>query len=241
MVGVILAAGNGVRLRTSTGGDGCKALRKINDTYLIELALNNFVDLELDKVIIVVGQQGEMIKNAMGYEYKGIKISYSYQAQQKGLINAFVQALDSIDEGEDVVLQLVDEILVDLKADSIKALAKEMAFDFYCGITYENNPEKIKNNFSVETDGDLIIEKCTEKPSVVVNNIKGTGFCIFRHNAVQILKSIYNEAENTPNELCDFLNFLISENKKGMAFCLAEREFNINTASDLSEAENYFN
>lgn len=240
MVGVILAAGNGVRLKNSTGEDGCKALRKINDIHLIEFALNNFIELGIDKVIIVVGKQGELIKNAIGYEYKDIVVSYAYQPHQKGLINAFVHALDVIINDEDVVLQLADEIFIDLKAENIKTLISKMAYDFYCGITYESNPEKIKNNFSIETDENSIVKKCTEKPSVVMNNIKGTGFCIFKNTSIQLLKSIYDENTNTPNDLCDYLNYLITESKKGLAFCLAEKEFNINTVSDLTEAEKFF-
>ncbi len=239
MVGVILAAGNGVRLRNSTGEDVCKALRKINDTYLIEFALNNLVKLDVEKAIIVIGKQGELIKSTIGYEYKGIKISYACQLEQKGLINAFVQALDIMSDDENVILQLADEIFVGLKAENIKALTNEMSYDFYCGFTYENDPEKIKNNFSIETDDFSIMKKCTEKPHIVVNNIKGTGFCIFKHNSVQMLKGLYDENTNTPNDLCDYFNYLISNDKQGLAFCLAQKEFNINTAVDLTEAEKF--
>lgn len=240
MVGVILAAGNGVRLKNSTGEDGCKPLRIINDIHLIEFALNNYIELGIGKVIIVVGKQGELVKNAIGYEYKGIEVSYAYQPHQRGLINAFIYALDAISNDEDVVLQLADEIFIDLKAENIKTHISEMTYDFYCGVTYENNLEKIKNNFSIETDENSIVRKCTEKPSVVINNIKGTGFCIFKNTSIQLLKSVYDENTNTPNDLCDYLNYLIAENKKGLAFCLAEKEFNINTLSDLTEAESYF-
>lgn len=238
MTGVILAAGNGVRLKDTTGEDVCKALRKINDTYLIEFALNNLVELNIDKAVIVVGKQGELIKKAVGSEYRGIEISYAYQTEQRGLINAFMQAVELI-ESDDVVLQLADEIFVGFKSESINALAGEMTFDFCCGFTYENDKEKIKGNFSVETDENSVMIKCTEKPSIVTNNIKGTGFCIFKRSSVELLKSIYDEATNKPDDLCDFLNFLISVNRKGLAFCLAEKEFNINTASDITEAENF--
>lgn len=240
MIGVILAAGKGTRLKKSTGEYGCKALKKINDMYLIEFALNNLIDLDISKVVIVIGQQGEMIKNTIGDKYKGIKISYAYQPFQKGLINAFVQAIDEIKSNEDVVLQLADEIFINFNANNIKTYINEMLYDFYCGITYENNYEKIKNNFSIEVDNTAIIKKCTEKPVVVTNNLKGTGFCIFKYHTLQMLKSIYDENSNTPEDLCDYLNYLISKKEKGITFCVAEKEFNINTLSDLKEAEAHF-
>ncbi len=241
MVGVILAAGDGTRLKNSVGENICKALTKINDKYLIEFALNNLVEIGVNKAVIVVGKQGELIENTIGYEYKGIEISYVYQLEQKGLINAFIQALNVINSDENVILQLADEIFVELKTENIKHLISKMAYDFYCGITYENNLEKIKGNFSVETDENSLLKKCIEKPSVVTNNIKGTGFCIFNADTIRILKSIYDKENNIPNDLCDFLNYLTSQDKKGLAFCLAEREFNINTAFDIIEAENFLN
>lgn len=239
MIGVVLAAGKGTRLRKCTGECNCKALKKIDDMYLIEFALNNLIDLDISRVVIVIGQQGELIKKTIGDKYKGLKVSYAYQPYQKGLINAFVQALDVIESNEDVVLQLADEIFIDLKAEDIKTYISKMFFDFYCGITYENNYEKIKNNFSIEIDENSNIKKCTEKPRVVSNNIKGTGFCIFKHSVLKLLKNIYDENSNIPNDLCDYLNYLIGEGKRGLAFCLAEKEFNINTPFDLKEAEDH--
>lgn len=238
MVGVVLAAGNGVRLRESAGKEVCKALEKVCGLYLIEFALNNLIELNIDKVFIVVGKQGDLIKHAIGEKYKSLNITYVSQLHQKGLINAFAQALPFIkDDG--AVLQLADEIFVDLKSDEIKRFIYDMSCDFYCGITYESDPEKIKANFSVETDDAFLMKKCTEKPKEVINNIKGTGFCVFNSETLQILEDIYSETDNSPKDLCDFINYLLDNSKKGTTFCVAEREFNINTLSDLKEAE-YF-
>ena len=235
MVGVILAAGDGLRLRESTGKQSCKVLEKICGTHLIEFALNNLVKLNIEKVYVVVGKQGGLIKSAIGESYKGITVIYVPQVQQKGLINAFAQVLDFV-EGEKVLLQLADEIFVDLKESCIKKVLTSDAFDFYCGITYESDPEKIKANFSVELNDDGEIKKCTEKPLTVVNDIKGTGFCVFGNNSLRILKKTYNEKENKPYDLCDFMNILTSCGKKGITFCVAQKEFNINTLTDLEAA-----
>ena len=241
MIGIILAAGDGTRLKNSTGEDCCKALKKINDTYLIEYALNNLVELGIDRACVVIGKQGELIKEAIGAEYKGLKISYVLQKQQKGLMNALVQAIDSLDKTEDILLQLADEIFVGLKTEDIKSAISEMSSDFYCGVTYDENPDKIKNNFSVVSDENQVIEKCTEKPKTVINNIKGTGFCIFSAESVRALKLMYNESSNIPNDLCDYMNSLIAQGKKGTALVVAEKEFNINTLADVQEATAFLN
>ena len=59
-------------------------------------------------------------------------------------MNAFLQALNAMTCNETVVLQLSDEIFVDLKSESIKGLIEAEKADFYCGVTLEENPQKIK-------------------------------------------------------------------------------------------------
>lgn len=240
MIGVILAAGDGTRLKTSTGQDICKALRKINNTHLIEFALNNLIELEATEVYIVVGKQGDLIKNAIGTQYKSLNVNYVLQEQQKGLMNAFLQALKVIDCDETVILQLSDEIFIDLEVESIKNAVKTENFDFYCGVTHEENLEKIKNNFSVETDSESLIMKCTEKPKVVTNNIKGTGFSIFSIKSQNIIKETYELNPDKLYDLCDCFNFLATSGCRGLALTIANKEFNINTVSDLTEAEIFF-
>ena len=164
---------------------------------------------------------------------KGLQIHYVSQQEQKGLMNAFVEALKVMDCDETVVLQLSDEIFIDLKFEEIKkALQKD--FDFYCGITFEDDAQKIKNNFSVETDNDSKLIKCIEKPKIVTNNIKGTGFTIFNAKTLEVIK-----AHTELHDLCDSFNYLTENNFCGLALNIAEREFNINTLDDLNEAEKY--
>lgn len=239
MVGVILAAGNGVRLKESIGKQVCKVLEKVSGNHLIEFALNNLIELNMEKVFIVVGKEGDLIKNTIGDRYKNLKITYVCQQDQRGLINAFMQALYLIKDSEDVLLQLADEVLAGLKVEKLKSVIEESSFDFHCGITFESNQDKIKNNFSVEVEEACIIKKCIEKPVVVTNNLKGTGFCLFRSQTLQILREIYDDKMNYPVDLCDFINHLIANNKTGAIFQVAEKEFNINNVLDLEEAENY--
>ncbi len=240
MIGVILAAGDGTRLKKSTGQDICKPLMKINNTHLIEFALNNLIELSAAEVYIVVGKQGDLIKDAIGDNYQGLTIHYVCQQEQKGLMNALVQALKVIDSDEAVILQLSDEILAGLNTEAIKSVLKYEASDFYCGVTFEENPQKIKNNFSVETDENSVIVKCIEKPQVVTNNIKGTGFTIFSGKVQKLIKETYEFEPNKLYDLCDSFNYLTALGYIGSALFVAEREFNINTGADLTEAEAFF-
>lgn len=239
MVGVILAAGDGKRMKSSSNNDCCKPLMKIHNKRLIEYALDNLVQLGIQKAYIVVGKTGDLIKKSLGYEYKSLKLLYVVQPEQTGLINAFTQALNVVGCDKSVVLQLSDEIFTDLKVEEIKNCIKAGLYDFYCGITFEDNIEKIKGNFSVDTDDKYAVKKCVEKPVTVTNNIKGTGFCIFNSEALQILNNEDHTQSNILFDLCDYINYLIQKNKKGLALLIAEKEFNINTFEDLREAQHF--
>ena len=150
-----------------------------------------------------------------------------------------MQALKEINGDETVILQLSDEIFIDLNTEFIKSELKEENFDFYCGVTPEENEQKIKNNFSVETDSESLLVKCTEKPQVVTDDVKGTGFSIFSGETQKIIKETCESENNTLYDLCDCFNYLVALEYQGLVFPVAKREFNINTISDLTEVENY--
>lgn len=235
MIGVILAAGDGKRLKNSKNENCCKPLIKLNNKHLIEYALDNLSALNITEAYVVIGKEGAQIKNAIGNKYKDITIHYVYQQEQNGLMDAFVQALKAMDCNETVVLQLSDEIFVNLNTESIKNALETEAYDFYCGITLEEDTEKIKNNFSVETDNNSLLIKCIEKPQIVTNNIKGTGFTIFSGKVQRIIKEKYET--DKLYDLCDSFNYLVASGYRGIALSVAKKEFNINTLSDLTEAE----
>lgn len=239
MIGVVLAAGDGKRLKGSYNEDCCKPLIKIKGKRLIEYSLDNLLELGVTRAYVVVGKEGRLIEEVLGKEYGQLKLNYVVQKEQKGLVDAFVQAIRETGFDETVILQLSDEIFIGLRTDYIKISLERELYDFYCGVTVEDNPEKIKNNYSVDTENDGVIKKCIEKPRSIVNNLKGTGFCVFNSKSLQTLK----ESESTDKiklyDLCDYINFLNLKNNKGMALKIAEKEFNINTFSDLFEVQNY--
>lgn len=75
MQGLILAAGMGKRLGKYTNNQ-TKCMVKVNDKTLIEYALEAFLEVNIDKVILVIGYEGEKLKNFIGTNYKGIQIEY---------------------------------------------------------------------------------------------------------------------------------------------------------------------
>lgn len=231
MIGIILAGGNGTRF---SGTGCCKPLLTVNGKRLIEYALENLISLKVDKVVIVVGKYKNEIINAIGSNYKGLSVYYAFQNTPAGIINALYQAL-SYWNGETVVLQLSDEIYVRFCPEALGAADDA---DFLCGYTVVEEKEIIKENYSIHCAGrGERLLSCEEKPKLVHNNKKGTGFCVFGPQCIRLLKERYEDALDHFVTLCDFMNILIAEGLCGVAVQIADEEININTTDKLKYAE----
>ena len=237
MIGVVLAAGNGIRLKNSQNSQVCKPLIQVDHTPLIHFSLENLRKLHIDRACIVVGSEGDRIREAIGDNYQGIAVTYATQQEQKGLIHALMQAVIQASLDAPILLQLSDEIILHLRSQDIENTIQAGRVAFFCGVTREENPDKIRGNYAVTVQEDQTLHHCQEKPKVVTNVWKGTGFCYFSREAVALLKGSYCWETNQPRELCDYLNLLVESRYRGVALEIGQREFNINTAADLAEAE----
>ena len=233
MTGLILAAGKGTRLFPGRDVHVSKPLVRIADKPLISYSLDNLGMIGVTKAVITVGDNCDDICRCLGDEYNGIQLTYAVQERPLGLVNAIVSARNAIDD--DIILQLSDEILLNFfpeQADPTFLLN----YDFAVGYT-EDLPEKIKRNFSIETDACGRVLSCVEKPDAPPNLMKGIGFCFFSYECMRLLFDVYDGNANFPKELCDFINMLSDKGKFGRAVRFADEEININTPGDLEYAK----
>jgi len=228
MVGVILAGGEGSRF---SGKTFCKPLLRLNGKYLIEYSLENLRSLRVSEIFIVVGKFADDIKKAVGESYQCIPVTYVRQPCPLGLINALYCASEYIKD-EEVVLQLGDEVFIE---PDYSAIAEISRYDFLCGYTVPENRQSILENYSILcSDGK--IELTVEKPTTVLNEKKGTGFCCFAPECFEVLKENYY-AELSKGNICDFFNLLILSGKKGAAVLIANEEININDPEKYAYAK----
>ena len=231
MLGIILAGGNGTRFAEK---GCCKPLLQINGKYLIEYALDNLCAMNVSKAMIVVGKYEADIKAALGDSYKGIDIGYAVQETPMGCIHALYCALEHWN-GETVVLQLGDEVFRNFDATAIDQLGDA---DFACGYITVKNRDDVKENYAIYCDGQSNrLVNCVEKATVVRNNKKGTGFCVFKPSCISLLKKRYESAGDHFVSLSDYMNNLITGGKKGIALKIADEEININTSEKLKYAK----
>jgi bifunctional UDP-N-acetylglucosamine pyrophosphorylase/glucosamine-1-phosphate N-acetyltransferase len=90
MQAVILAAGRGTRMGNLTD-EAPKPLLKINGKTLLEYKFEAFPQ-EIDELIIVIGEKGEMIRSYFGERYERFNITYVEQKELLGSAHALWQA-----------------------------------------------------------------------------------------------------------------------------------------------------
>lgn len=94
MQAVILAAGQGLRLRPFTETSP-KALVAVNGKPLISYTLNSLPE-SISEIIIVVGYLGQQIIDYVGAEYNDIPVRYCWQTELLGTGDALLRTKDML-------------------------------------------------------------------------------------------------------------------------------------------------
>lgn len=236
MKALILAAGKGKRLRPTTDLIN-KCMLEVNGKPLIEYNLDHAIEIdEIDEIIIVVGYRAEDIINKYGINYKGKKIRYVIQQEQKGVVHAIECAKKAIGK-EDFFLMLGDEIFINSRhKEMVKKFIGENLFGL-CGVLIQKDKKKISKTYSVLLDNNYRILKLIEKPKNPFNDWQGTGHCIFKNEILQYLEKTPINAERGEKELPDLIQCAIDDGKEVKIFDICDNFINVNSDEDLKEAK----
>ncbi|MCT9095666.1 bifunctional sugar-1-phosphate nucleotidylyltransferase/acetyltransferase [Haloarchaeobius sp. HME9146] len=96
MQAVILAAGKGTRIRPLSDNVP-KPMVPTADGPLVERTVEAAVDAGADELLIVVGYEGEAVREYFGEAYDGTPIRYAVQEEQRGTAHAVAAAAEHID------------------------------------------------------------------------------------------------------------------------------------------------
>ena len=124
MQAIILAAGMGKRLGEYTKNN-TKCMVKVNGTTLIDRVLKQLSRLRLNRIIIVVGYEGEKLISHIGTEYMGQKIEYINNPIYDKTNNIYSLALAKDKMQEDDTVLLESDLIFD---DNIFQLITETTY-----------------------------------------------------------------------------------------------------------------
>lgn len=111
--GVVLAAGEGTRLRPMTANRP-KTMLPAADRPILEHVLDVLVGCGIERLCLVVGYRRERVQGHFGHEYRDVPITYVQQKKQLGSAHALEQAEATV-EGPMLVLngdRVIDERIV---------------------------------------------------------------------------------------------------------------------------------
>jgi len=238
MKALILAAGRGKRLGEISEFRN-KCLIEIKEKALIEYSLDNAINIGVDEIVVVVGYRAEDITNYYKDCYKNKPIKYVMQNEQKGLVHAIECSRDTID-GSDFVLLLGDELMINTRYKEF--INKYISEDLFClcGVVSVEDRNLIKKTYSVIQDESGKIYRLIEKPSNPMNNIMGTGNCIFKNEIYNyIVKTPINQTRGE-KELPDLVQCAIDDGRVVKTFFICDRYININAFGEIRKANSYF-
>lgn len=238
MKALILAGGRGKRLNGANGKSN-KCMIPINGKTAIEHSLDCVLHTEIQDIVIVVGHLAEGIINCYGNEYEGRRIRYVIQREQCGLVHAIECAQETID-GDDFLLLLGDEILLNPRHQLMINQFREQNTFAMCGILRVEDRNLISRTYTLIQDSSNTIFRLIEKPRHPLNDLMGTGDCVFKNE-------IYNYVAVTPihhqrqeKELPDLIQCAIDDGKLVKSFFVCDKYANINSTDDIEFAESFF-
>lgn len=235
MKALILAGGRGKRLEGISDSQN-KCMLMLKGKRLIEYSLGNAVNADVDEIIIVVGYKAEDIINAYGIHYNGKPVRYVIQWEQRGLVHAIECSMDAIGN-DDFMLFLGDEILANPKHRlMLEKFHKEDLFGV-CGVVVEKERSRISKTYAIVQDGDHRIYRLIEKPRMPLNNLMGTGNCVFKNELLSYIEHTPINQKRGEKELPDLIQCAVDEGNIVKSFIICDGYTNINSEEDLREAE----
>ncbi len=232
---LVLAGGRGKRLEQVSSNIN-KCMLTFRGRPLVSYSLDNAVRVGVSEIVLIVGYKAEDIINHFGNSYEGIRIRYVIQWEQKGLVHAIECAWKAVGKS-DFMTFLGDEILVEPRHEEMIRLFYEEDLFVTCGVIRVEDLSQISKTYAVIQDQDCRIFRLIEKPKKPLNDIMGTGNCIFRNGIFEYIESTPINQKRGEKELVDLIQCAIDEGHPVKSFDIGLGYININLEEDIRQLE----
>ncbi len=231
---LILAAGKGTRMRSSTP----KVLHEVCGVPLIYYALDTVVSLGISNIVVVVGHSKELIEQEVCSYFPNI--SFVTQKVLNGSAKAVEAGISRL-KGEHVFILCADSPLWDVHC-ARKMLHAHLQSRSDATILSQNvsKPDGL-GRIVKDLSGDFLaireeIDAADEEKEITEIN---TGIYLFRKDALlQNIKKIQKNPKKQEFFFTDIFPILLSQDKKISVFCSAKAcFFSVNTMQDLLTAQ----
>jgi len=213
MKAVILAAGQGTRLRPVTYTMP-KPLVPVANKWLIAYAIDTLKAAGLTQIAIVVSSMDSPIVDTLGAgDVLGVEISYIVQEEQLGLAHAIGMAKDFVDD-EPFCVFLGDNIFQDKMHD---LLVNFPSTGYAAQIVLGEVPDPTRFGIAIIEEGR--IKGVVEKPKDPPSNLAIAGVYLFQPTIFEAITKIKPSWRNE-YEITDAIQVLIDENQAVVPYAL---------------------
>ncbi len=171
MKAIILAAGEGIRMRPLTLTKP-KPLLEVNGRPILAHIISNLPE-EVNELVLVVGYLGEQIINYCGNEFLGKHIDYVWQKQKLGTFHALKLCEPFIRKGERFFVLFADDIH--------GSAGIKKCLDYQCSLLVEE-VEDPRRFGVVKINSDYSITEFIEKPENPPSKLVSTGVLLLDSN-----------------------------------------------------------
>ncbi len=227
MIALILAAGNNTRIAGDTHYPS-KVLIPIGGKSLLLRNMDLLSD-HVDRFVIVVGRAEDEIRREINRSSYSDRTEFVRQDEATGTLDAVRLAMPYVHG--DVFLVLGDEFLIHDRIDGMIDAFNDGDADVVVGIIPDSDEFFIKEAYTLHYDG-RFVDRFIEKPEVVFNRDRGTGYYIIDRKVLNLLPDI----DPGKKDIIDLFNHALENSCRILSFHVAQEEYNINTALQLNRA-----
>ena len=201
MKAVVAAAGQGTRMRPLTDTRP-KPMVPVAGRPILDHVLDAAAP-HVDGFVVVVGYEGEQVREHVGAEYAGLPVEYVTQEEQLGTAHAIQQAEPHVDEA---FLALNGDVVFDrdLVAGLADAAAGEGGADAAMALMTVENP----SSFGIVDTADGEVTSVVEKPENPPSNLANLGLYAFPAEVFDYIADL-ELSERGEYEITDALTALI--------------------------------
>jgi len=231
MKGVVLAAGEGTRLRPLTE-DKPKALVEVDGRPILGHCFDRLIELDAEELLVVVGYEKQAIIEFYGDTYEGVPITYAHQREPKGLAHALLTVEEHVDG--DFMLMLGDNVFEANLADVVNRQQEDRAD---AAFLVEEVPWEEASRYGVcDTNDYGEIMEVIEKPDDPPTNLVMTGFYTFTP-AIFHACHLVQPSDRGEYELSDAIDLLIQSGRTIDAIRMDGWRIDVGYPEDREEAE----
>jgi dTDP-glucose pyrophosphorylase len=233
LMGVILAAGKGTRMRPFSE-HWPKPILPVLGKPLMAYQLEMMQKLGIRDVVVVIGHLGHEVVRALGDGSRwGVNIQYVEQEEMLGIAHA-VSRLES-HVTRPFFLFLGDIFFVTENLGSMLDRFQKGELGGVLACKREPNLDAIKRNFVVLTDAHGVVTRVVEKPRHPRTDLKVCGIYLFDQAFFDAVRRTPRTAMRNEYEITDSIQIFLDDGYKVEAAEVVKADMNVSYPADLLE------